>query len=282
MGKVTLYVPAGYPLDPTAPPGTAEGHVFIQTASDFAYGSLKAVDPAAYDNSPQDQACAPGAHAGVWTMRFEFALSSTTAVVPVYIDPTSGDEATLGAYKLQTCLPLAFMASPGGPPLGERVRNVGLEFTHLGNPTSAAVYVWRAFVSNPDAFGNPNPATTYELRSDMPLPAKLTLSGKFDRRHHRALLSGRLTTQVLTVSAIPITLYRRDTAGFWTPVAFARTSANGSFRFARRLTKTSVYSVEIWAIGDCNGDSTAPNGCLNETRGSIDSPNVRIAVRRHH
>ena len=170
MGKVTLYVPAGYTLDPTAPPGTAEGHVFMRTASDFAYGNLKAVDPQAYVNSPQAQACAPGQHAAVWTMHLEFALSSDTAVVPIFIDPTTGNEAALGAYKLQACLPLAFMSSLGGPPLGKRVRELGLEFTRLANPTSAAVYVWRAFVSNPDSSGNPNPSTTYELRSDVPLP----------------------------------------------------------------------------------------------------------------
>jgi len=281
VGKVTLYVPAGYTLDPSAPPGTAEGHVFMRIASDVGFGNLKAVDPAVYENSPQAQACAPGAHAAVWTMHLEF-LSAPTEVVPIYIDPTSGDEATLGAYKLQACLPLSIVASPGGSPLGSRVRALALEFTRLTNPTSAADYVWRAFVSNPDTFGNPNPSTTYELRSDVPLPAKLTLSGKFDRRHHRALLNGRLTTQVSTVSEISVTLYRRDADGFWNSVAATQTTANGSFRFVRPATRTSVYSVEVSAIGGCNGDSTAPNGCLDETRAAIDSPNVRIVVRRHH
>jgi hypothetical protein len=278
--KVTLYVPAGYNLNLTAPPGTSEGHAFMGTASDFGFGALKAADPAAYVNSPQAQACAPGPHAAVWTMHLEFLLSDT-AVVPIYMDPTSGDEATLGAYKLQACLPLSHIASPGGSPLGSRMRGLALEFTRFVNPTSAADYVWRAFVSNPDASGSPDLSTTYELRSDMPLPTKLTLSGKFDRRHHRALLNGRLTTQVSTVSAVGVTLYRRAKDGSWTSVTSTRTSANGSFRFVRPLAKTSVYAVEIWAIGDCNGDSTAPNGCVNETRGSIDSRNVRIVVRRH-
>jgi hypothetical protein len=280
VGKVTLYVPAGYVFNPAASPGSTEGNVFMQTASDFGIGKLKAVDPAAYVNSPQAQACAPGPHAAVWTMHFDFGISSA-AVIPIYIDPTSGDEETLGAYKLQACLPLSSVASAGGPPLGSRMRTLGLELTRGANPASAAVYVWRALVSNPDAFGNPNPSTTYELRSDMPLPAKLTLSGKFDRRHHRALLNGRLTTQMSTVSQIPVTLFRLGKDGFWTPLASARTSANGSFHFLRRITKTSVYSVEIWAIGACNGDSTAPNGCISETRGSIDSRNVRIVVPRH-
>ena len=44
VGKVTLYVPAGYALDPTAPPGTREGHVFLLTGSDIGVGDLTAVD----------------------------------------------------------------------------------------------------------------------------------------------------------------------------------------------------------------------------------------------
>lgn len=280
VGKVTLYVPTGYTLDPTAAPGTAEGHVYLETRDDFAYGELKAVDPAAYVNTPEAQACAPEPHTAVWTMNLEFFFSEDTVTVPVYVDPTSGDEAALGAYKLQACVPLSDAASPGGRPLGARVRDLGLEFTRLNNPTSAAMYVWRAFASNPDAQGNPDTATTYELRSDMPLPANLTLTGKLDRTHHRALFNGRLTTKVSTVGRIPVTLYRRDKDGYWTSVASTRTSANGSYHFARRIAKTSVYSTEIWAIGGCNGDSPAPNGCLNETRGAIDSRNVRIVVPR--
>ena len=282
VGKVTLYVPAGYSFDPTAAPGTPEGHVFMDTASDFAFGDLKAVNPAAYLNTPQAEACAPGPHVAVWTMRLEFLFSSDVPVVPIYIDPTSGDEAALGAYKLQVCLPLSGLVSPGGPPLDSKMRTIGFVFTRFTNPSSAADYLWRAFVSNPDVSGNPDPATTYELRSDMPLPSKLTLAGKFDSAHHRAVLTGRLTTKASAVSQIPITLYRRGKAGLWKAVASTRTSANGSYRFAPSNRKTSVYSTEIWSIGDCSGDSTAPGGCVSETRGSIDSPNVRIAVRRHH
>src|SRR5262245_2021673 len=111
-GKVTLYVPAGYGLNPADPVGTKEGTVFVETASDFAFGDLKAVDPASYVNTPQAQACAAGSHAGVWTMNLEFELSSTKITIPIYFDPTSGDEAALGAYKLLACLPLASVASP--------------------------------------------------------------------------------------------------------------------------------------------------------------------------
>src|SRR5262245_33742489 len=51
--KVTLYVPAGYGFDIAAAPGTSEGHVAMQTASDFGFGELKAANPANYVNTPQ-------------------------------------------------------------------------------------------------------------------------------------------------------------------------------------------------------------------------------------
>jgi hypothetical protein len=276
--KVTLYVPAGYVLNPADPPGTREGDDFIDTESDFGAGDLRAADPAFIDHA-QAEACAPGSHVGVWTMRVDFF--STSLTVPVYIDPTGGEEAALGAYKLQICLPLAHIASPaGGWPLGSRVRSLGLSFTRLTNPTSAGVYVWRALVSNPDATGNPDASTTYELRSDMPLPAKLTLAGRIDRKHHRALLSGRLTTPALPAGGIRVSLYRR-VGVFWRNVGSTRTSANGSYSFVRRASKTATYGTEIWAIGTCTGTSTAPKGCATETHAAIDSPSVRLVVRHH-
>jgi hypothetical protein len=148
VGKWTLYVPAGYGFDIGAAPGTPEGHVVMQTASDIGLGDLRAADPAKYVDSPQAQACAPGPHAAVWTMKFD-ALSSEIPTVPIYIDPTSGADTALGAYELQACLPLAQLASPGGTPLGSRLRTLAVEFTRLTNPTATALYVWRAFVSNP-------------------------------------------------------------------------------------------------------------------------------------
>jgi hypothetical protein len=283
VSKVTLYVPAGYALDVTAQPGTKEGLAFLKTPSDVAFGDLKAADPTAYVNTPQAQACAPGSHAAVWTTHLSFVLSTKTVTVPIYIDPTSGDETALGAYKLQICLPLAGVASPGGWPLGSKVRGIGLELTRLSNPTSAAVYVWRALLSNPDTSGNPDASTTYELRADMPLPAKLTLAGKLDRKHHRAVLNGRLTAQASPVAGIRVTLYRLHTdCGCWTSVSSTQTSTNGSYRFVRPITKSTTFGTELSAIGACSADSTAPNGCLTETRTAIDSPNVRIVVRHRH
>ena len=280
--KWTLYVPAGYGFGAADPPGTPEGHVALETASDIGLGDLKAADPAKYVNSPQAQACAPGSHAAVWVMKFDGLASTPIPTIPIYIDPTSGTDTALGAYELQACLPLAELESPGGPPLGSRLRTLALEFTHLTNPAASSLYVWRAFVSNPDTSGNPDPSTTYELRADMPLPAKLTLTTKYDRKHHRARLSGRLTTPAMPVAGIPVGLFRPSGLFGWKFVAGTRTATDGSYTFSRTVKKSTTFGAAASSIGDCNGASVALNGCVDETLAEIDSPSVRIVVRRHH
>jgi hypothetical protein len=279
VGKVTLYVPAGYGLDPAAPPGTKEGHVYLLTGSDIGVGDLTAVDPAAYDATTEAQACAPGMHAGVWVMPLDFLISSARTAVPVYVDPTAGAETALGAYKLQTCLPLAIIPSPGGWPIGSRLRDLTFDFSRFTNPGAAGVYTWRAFVSKPDLSGDPDSSTTYELRSDMPLPAKLTLRGRFDRRHGRAVLSGRLTTQTLPTDGLRIALFRVGRSGSLMHVATTRTSTNGSYHFVRSIARTAVYTTEASGIRNCTSYSTAPRGCVDETHGAIDSSHTRIVVR---
>jgi hypothetical protein len=278
VGKVTLYVPAGYGLDPAAPLGTREGHVFLLTGSDIGVGDLTVVDPAAYDDTAEAHACAPGTHAGVWVMPLDFLISSARTAVPVYVDPTTGAETALGAYKLQTCLPLAIIDSPGGWPIGSRLRDLTFEFTRLTNPDTAGVYLWRAFVSTPYSNGDPDSSTTQELRSAMPLPAKLTLTGRYDQKHGRAVLSGHLTTQTLPTDGIRIALYR-SRQGALRHVATTRTSADGSYHFVRLIAKTSTYLTRVSGVGDCAGESTAPRGCVDETRGAIDSSQTRIVVR---
>jgi hypothetical protein len=283
MGKVTMYLPAGYGLDSSAWPGTGEGDVFVASSSDFSFGDLEAADPSAYVNNPQAQACAPGKHAAVWVMSFPYGFfTPDAATVPIYIDPTSGDEAALGAYKLQTCLPLARISSPGGRPQGEKLTGLMLDFSGITNPSSAANYVWRAFVSNPDGNGNPDPATTYELRSDMPLPARLSLAKRMVRNRHRALLSGRLTTPAAPSGGVTVTLYRLGSLFGVKAVATTRTSADGSYRFPRAIAKSGRYAAEAAAVGTCTSASTAPKGCLSETRAAVDSTVVRISLRHRH
>jgi hypothetical protein len=277
--KVTIYVPTGYALDPGASPGTGEGHVFFGADSDSGDGALKAVDPQLYENSPQAQACAPGQHQGVWVASLEFGAGTWT--IPFYVDPTSGPETALGDYELQACLPLAHLSSPGGTPLGSSMRYLVIAFTGLTAPASSQLTIWHAYLSNPDGTGTPDPTTTYELRTDQPLPASLGLTARLNRRHHRAQLSGQLTASSISVAGVPVTLYRVCSCGGLERVARTNTLLNGTFRFSRPLRRTTRYEVEAGgSTGACRDASTAPMGCVDETLEFINSPRVRVVLPR--
>jgi hypothetical protein len=112
----------------------------------------------------------------------------------------------------------------------------------------------------------------------MPLPAKLTLTGRYDHKHGRALLSGRLTTQTLPTDRIRVALYRIGRQGALWHVATTRTSTDGSYHFVRSIASTTTYLTRVSGVGACTGNSTAPRGCIDQTRGAIDSPQDRIVV----
>jgi hypothetical protein len=276
--KVTIYVPAGDALNPTAYPGAHEGHVFLGTDKELDDGPLRAVTPQQWENTPQAQACAPGQHEAVWVAR----LPGYTTAIPFFVDPTSGPATTLGAYELQACLPLANISSPGGPPLGSSMRFLIVSLTGVTAPSAPQLNVWRAYVSNPDSTGLPDPTTTYELRVDQPLPASLGLTGKLDRKHRHARLSGRLTASGISVAGVPVTLYRLSPDGL-VPLAKTQTRSDGTYSFSRRIKSTTTYEAEAGgSSGSCQDASSAPAGCLDETLEYVDSPHVLVVLHHRH
>jgi len=73
--RLTLYVPAGVTVDTSAAPGTVVGDGYLAvwldaaTTDDYAFGTIKAGDPAAA------QTCAPGIHAAVWIASFRLSIT---------------------------------------------------------------------------------------------------------------------------------------------------------------------------------------------------------------
>src|SRR5436305_10053598 len=84
--RVTEYVPSGYVLALDRPAGTVIGSATIVTARSRLTATLLAATPA-------ENPCAPGEHAAVWT----------SGSLTLLVDPTSGGETSLGAYKLVFC-----------------------------------------------------------------------------------------------------------------------------------------------------------------------------------
>ena len=129
--SVSIYVPAGYAIDLTLARGTKIGTVI--GVPSFEGVDLTVADPAAFTADP----CSPGAHAAVWTA--VLTIGGTPKTVPVFVDPTTGDESAWGAYRITFCQTAIAL----------------FELDALTAPVIPGLFTWRAFVSPPGAFGNP-------------------------------------------------------------------------------------------------------------------------------
>jgi hypothetical protein len=265
MAKLVLYIPTGYGLDLTKPNGAHVGEVVAwKNFTSFPeFGNLAAVDPAAYASNT----CVPGAHQAVWLL----ILDDTTQLppIPVLVDQTSGAETSFGAYKAQLCLP----SSAGGT---MRIRELDLDFEILTNPATQGAYKWRVLVT-PYAGGTPNDAGTFELRATVPLPVRLTLHGRYDRKKKRALLTGQLSSPVFDTGRVFLALYT-NSSGFFHYTGELKTDAHGRYSLRRRIKHTTRFGLLTDTYYDCDAGSPAPAGCVSDTLAAIRSPEVKVVV----
>lgn len=243
--SVSIYVPAGYALDLTAPVGTKVGSVITVPAFDAS--DLSVADPAAFVSDP----CAPGTHAAVWTGSVPIGGVATT--VPVFVDPTAGDESARGAYRLTYCQPsLALFELTAG----------------ITAPTSPGSYTWHAFVTPSVAGGGtPDPSTVYELRSVVALPHALKAKATYSTRTNLLTISGKATAAAGADANASVDIEQvRGTK--LTPFASTRTNAAGTFTVKRRVTQTASARTltfdagSVMEPGDCTDPPLAPAGCL--------------------
>lgn len=276
--RVEVYVPAGYQLAVPAP-GARVGTGLIAFGSAStptrATGTVTADDPARHAANT----CAPGTHTGVWVLSVTQPQAIT---VPIYVDPTAGTEATLGAYKLTACFGADIVAGAAGSKLRAFEIDVLTAFT---NPSRAGLYRWRALVT-PYAAGNaaPDPAQQFELRSIAILPQRIVLRGRYDRRTRRVVLTGRVTAPGGTGrNPLVVDIYSaRNARAALRTFGRARAGRGGAFTFRKRITQTTFFIgvIDVY-FGRCTGGaSVAPRGCTRETTSPAFSNPVRVAVRR--
>jgi hypothetical protein len=265
MAKLVMFLPAGYGLDLTKPPGTKVGAVFAWDSAGFpTLGDVVSADPAAYTTN----SCVPGLHQAVWILGSDDSIRFPAT--PVFVDQTTGADTELGAYKAQACLASSSTGSM-------QIRLLALDLKFLTNPAATGVYTWRLFVT-PYAGGVPNDGGTFEIRSTLPLPSQLTLYGHYDRRHKRALLDGRLIAPAYDTAGVYLDLYM-SRGGRLRYSGSVRTHAQGRYSFRRRITKTTQFAMTTATWDDCTG-SPAPGGCISDTLATIQSRTVKVAVRK--
>jgi hypothetical protein len=266
MARLVLYIPAGYRVDLTKAPGAEVGLVVAWSgASTGAPGRLTAADPASYATNT----CAPGTHQAVWLLTL--ANASLLPPVPFLVDTTSGSDTALGGYKAQACLPPSSSGSM-------RIRELDLDLSVLTNPSATGAYHWRAFVT-PYAGGAPNSSGTFELRATVPLPMQLTLRGRYDRKHKRAVLTGRLIAPAYDTSGVPLDLYLLN-KGRLRYLTWRSTRSAGRYSFTRRIKKTTRFVTVTSSYDDCEPGTIAPAGCVSDTLADVFSNPAKVVVRR--
>lgn len=280
VAKSVIYVPAGYGLNTSAAPGTNVGTVDAVaeiggTTGNIPTGNIVADDPASYVTNPQAQACAPGTHAAVWVAHVGgFAI-------PIFVDQTSATDASLGAFKLQSCF------TPPEASDGARLVEAILGFTKtvFTNPTTAGLYLWRTFVT-PFAPGTstPNVTGTYELRSAVFIPATLTLKkASYNRKTKVAVLSGKFTLLGHPLPGIPVFVLSLTPNGDVALAGRAKTNKQGVFTLRLHVRKTRFFGAIVLpgaSSCDTSPPSGAPAGCVNETDTEFFSNILKVVAKK--
>jgi len=285
--QISIYIPNGYKANLGQSPGTQIGTVAARaqlleinadTILDLT-GTILVADQ-------NDQALQAGAaqctgsrtHAAIWLLRL--LVAGQTVNVPVYVDQSSGSEATFSSAKLVLCLPQPYAkALPNYSPFGTKIveAKTTLSAGVLTNATSAGAYVWRTVLTPWAANGAaPNLAGTTEAQAIASIPASLSLKAKVKtvrhKRHGRTtvtnsvLLSGKLLENLRGVSGAKVAFLANGKSAGST-----KTKTGGAFSKVGGLRTRTTFSVKTQVPArdtSCASPlpvALVPGGCVSAT-----------------
>jgi hypothetical protein len=278
--RADIYVPSGYQAPLAQNVGTDIGDVTAQVevrepvagAVLPVAGNILVENPANHTASP----CAPGVHAAVWML--VLAAAGQELRVPMYVDPTSGAEANLGAYRLRVCLPSPHIpASSGGATFGAKLILAQLNLVNVfRTPSVSGEYLFRLIATPWAAPATPNAAGTVEARATIGLPARLTIATSVRGRTLRvtgSLLEGPAgVSRATVVVRVGNRSYRVRT----TPAG--RYTLTVRFRRATRTTVRATAAVGVRTT-PCASPVVAPGGCVSHTLAFFSAASVSRRVR---
>jgi hypothetical protein len=288
--KITIYAPTGYSATLTQAPGTQIGTVSAnvqatQIGNDVVIpltGTVKVGDNA--QTAQAATACTGSpTHAAVWLLSL-VAANQPPLNVPVYVDATSGQEAALGAYKLQTCF-----STPATTSFGAKLVNATFTVNEIFNlPATRGQFVWSAlFTPYATNSGPANPAGTVESRAYVRIGAQLTLNKKIANKRKKVVaLYGTLGEFTFAIRGTTVQLFigNAKRASFTT-----KTVAGGRYAFvlrnkSKKVTTTTFHARAVVPDRDitstgCAGTSIAPGGCVSATIGGFTVLSNTVRVR---
>lgn len=188
--KASIYVPAGYTLNPPTLGAKLGDVTATASAADLGgavlplTGELDAISQSSLTAAQvqAEQACIGSAQpAVIWDLHLTAA--GQVLDIPMFILTTSGVETTAGAAKIVVCLPPPDVppGTPGRAVFGAKLLSASFTTTGLTAPASSGDYRWTSLWTpyNPGV-GTPNAAGSVEVQSivHQPTQAKLTVTKK--------------------------------------------------------------------------------------------------------
>jgi hypothetical protein len=286
--KILIYMATGYTMNLSQAVGTQIGTVknkiqllafSADTVADVDGTILVADASSSALQANATQCTGTPTHAAIWMLHS--VVSGQSLDVPVYVDPTTGTEASFGSAKLVLCLPnpyeqaLTGTRAPGGAKIVDAKTTLSAG-VFTSSPLPGA-YLWRAVIT-PWTVNGPsqNADGTMEAQSIVTIPSSLSLKAKVrtirHKRHDRktvtnsVLLSGRLLENLQGVAGARVTFFANGrTAGS------ATTGATGSFSSRIGLrTKTSFKATATAPTREAAcvrplPATWAPSGCVAAT-----------------
>jgi hypothetical protein len=280
IAATQIYVPSGYGVNVSQPADTSIGTVDATAYSRDAgltlplSGTVATANPASYATASTVCAGTPTSKA-VWILTL--TIATTTLKVPLYVNPTTGAETALGAYKLSICLP------PPDVPVGDPARAaqgaqlLEATFTVSGiftTPTAGGLLKWDTLFTpyNPGK-GTPNTAGTFEARAFVPLPIILNLQASYKKATKTYTLSGRVSKGGLPAAGLTVAIARGPSTTTLRRAASTKTGTSGTFRLTGKLKprKTTFFQATAstpetdYTAQGCQAPATtfAPAGCVS-------------------
>jgi hypothetical protein len=293
VAVLNIYAPSGYGAALGQAAGTTIGNVSATALSHDTGLVLPLVGPVTTDDVSKHtgDACSPGANAAVWNLNL--SVAGQTLVLPVYVNPTSGAAAALGAYDIRICLPPwdVPMGTPGrafeGAQLLEASFTVNKVFT---TPVSAGLLRWEALFTpfNP-GLGTPNPAATFEARSFTPLPVLLGLHVSYVKKTKTWVLAGTATEGGMSVVGLNVKVSSGPSPTKLATKATVKTSQTGAFKLSGRARPKSTTYFQVsgsvverdYTSTGCQNPLTtvAPGGCVSAQLPAWAAKSTIVALR---
>lgn len=262
-GRVTLYVPANTSLRLRRTPGNEVGKVLAATVDPgtgpvSATGTLVAANVADY----LADACAPGAHAGVWLL--SLSTLGVTTTIPLFVDEvTDPAEKARGGFRIDACLP----SSP-------RIASLQLELSDaVRTPEKRSRATWRAIVAPLGATGVADPAVATESRAIVPVPVEATIEGEFDFVSQKAILAGKVKVAGKAADG-RLDLLSGPKKALLAPDGTVLLDGKGRFDAKRPMDEATFFevsgvlpAVDVTAT-ECDAP-VAPGGCVSALEGPV-------------